>query len=71
MEPIEPYDPMCGRYAKDMPELDNWLESDQTRATFVIENEGTYNTSNGHFLCDSCYVKAGFPTSPGYGWVCP
>lgn len=37
---------------------------------FVLENEGTYNEANGHFLCDEDYIKAGEPSSPN-GWVAP
>ena len=67
----EPYDPMCNRLAKDMAYLDGFLEHpNQTRAQYVVANEGTYNRANGHFTCDTCYIKAGMPTSP-YGWVCP
>jgi hypothetical protein len=54
-----------------MPHLDSFLEhTNQTRAQYVIANEGTYNRVSGHFLCDTCYIKAGIPTSP-LGWVCP
>lgn len=84
MRESEPYDPMCKRYAKDMQELDySWAESQveideatrlgllpQKRIVFVLKEEGTYNSSNGHFLCNSCYIKAGMPSSP-YGWTCP
>lgn len=37
---------------------------------WVYEEEGTYNEANGHFLCDSCYIAAGMPSSP-FGWTCP
>lgn len=37
---------------------------------YVWEEEGTMNHSNGHFLCDQCYINAGMPTAPG-GWTCP
>jgi len=79
----EPYDPMCKRYARDMDELDKtWAESQEdfdsvpeserpeTRASFVIQEDGTYNPSNGHFLCNDCYIKAGMPSGPS-GWICP
>lgn len=74
--PNEPFDPMCGRYAKDMEELDWFIREDddrivspEERETYIIKEEGTYNPSNGHFLCDACYIKAGMPSSP-YGWKC-
>jgi hypothetical protein len=66
-----PYDPMCRRYAKDMNYLDYYLEEDQSREDYIIQEEGTYNYKNGHFLCDECYIKAGMPTAPFPGWKCP
>lgn len=42
----------------------------QSAEEFVMEEEGTLNTRNGHFLCDSCYIAAGQPSSPT-GWVAP
>lgn len=79
----QPYDPMCERLAENMEYLDTfWAESQEEydstpieehphlRAEYVRCNDGTYNPINGHFLCDSCYIKAGMPTAPG-GWVCP
>lgn len=41
-----------------------------TRAEYVRAEEGTYNPTNGHFLCDRCYIEAGMPSAPG-GWRCP
>jgi len=79
----EPYDPMCERYARDMTSYDGtWAEDEDSynatteeerqakRIKAVIREEGTYNPNNGHFLCDSCYIKAGMPTGP-HGWTCP
>jgi len=66
----EPYDPMCNTLARDMHWLDFYKDENQTRENYVIENEGTYNPYNGHFLCDECYTKAGMPSSPT-GWKCP
>jgi hypothetical protein len=37
---------------------------------YVIQEEGTYNPANGHFLCTYCYIKNGQPTG-SHGWVCP
>lgn len=37
---------------------------------YVRREEGTYNRTNGHFLCTSCYINAGMPSSPT-GWVAP
>jgi hypothetical protein len=67
---LEPYDPMCERTASELEYLDSFLEEGQTRAEYVLRNEGTLNRVNLHFLCDECYIKAGMPTSPT-GWKCP
>jgi hypothetical protein len=42
-------------------------------ATFVWEEEGTLNTTNGHFLCDDCYIAWGQPSKPVAegGWKAP
>lgn len=37
---------------------------------YVQTEEGTYNKNNGHFLCTSCYIAAGSP-STSRGWVAP
>ena len=77
--PPAPYDPSCGRFARDMAELDVFIVEDaedaarvtpDQREQYVRQEEGTYNPENGHFLCDMCYIKAGMPSSP-YGWRCP
>lgn len=67
------FDPRCKRFARDMPDYDSFLDGDPTpqkRVRYVVENEGTLNPLNGHFLCDSCYIAAGLPSAPG-GWKCP
>jgi hypothetical protein len=80
----QPYDPMCERLAEDMEYLDTfWADSQEEldsvppeeyshhRAKYIRMNDGTFNKENGHFLCDSCYVKAGMPTGPYGWWICP
>lgn len=71
--PLHPYDPVCKRYAAEMTYLDSFIfesEEDEARrgpATpemrerYVITGEGTYNHLNGHFTCDTCYIKIGMP----------
>lgn len=41
-----------------------------TPAEYVEQEEGTYNPANGHFLCDTDYLRAGAPSGPN-GWVAP
>jgi hypothetical protein len=69
----DPRDPVCGRLAADMPDLDGfWAESakevnaldedeKQRRRAEYARQDGTYNPVNGHFLCDSCYIASGMP----------
>lgn len=49
-------------------------ESGMTPDEYVKRQEGTYNRANGHFLCTSCYIDEGMPTSldpTKPGWVAP
>lgn len=41
-----------------------------TATEYVQTEEGTYNKTNGHFLCTDCYIVAGMP-STDRGWVAP
>lgn len=68
-----PFDPKCGRLAADMADLDYfWAEDEGDLATYTeperqeervhyARKDGTYNSTNGHFLCDVCYIKVGMP----------
>lgn len=76
----DPNDPICVGCAKRPPELDayRWAAmtdedhkpTDEEVTAYVIAEEGTYNQTNGHFLCDPCYIRNGQPSSDR-GWVCP
>jgi hypothetical protein len=67
-------DPICVGCQKRPEEIPEYsmeaTDSGLEPAAYVIAEEGTLNTSNGHFLCTDCYIKAGMPTSP-HGWVAP
>lgn len=76
-----PEDPICigcARRPHEIPDYvfivqeapDNPTPSDDEVRRYVIENEGTYNRRNGHFLCDEDYIRNGMP-SGDRGWVCP
>jgi hypothetical protein len=41
-----------------------------TATQWCLEEEGTLNPLNGHFLCTECYIRAGMPVAPG-GWKAP
>lgn len=70
----DPNDPICVGCAKRPHELAEYVEMAaveiMTPVEYVIDEEGTYNRENGHFLCTACYIKNGQPSRPG-GWVCP
>lgn len=60
----------CDTRAMDLDYIDAFRDSNENRADYIRREDGTLNISNGHFMCDSCYIKAGQPTAPG-GWVAP
>lgn len=39
--------------------------------TYAKQYEGTYNSRTNHFACNACYIKAGMPTAPSWGWKAP
>ena len=67
-------DPLCVGCNKTPSEIPEYMgaadEEGITPEEYVRMEEGTYNPRNGHFLCTSCYIRAGEPSSPN-GWVCP
>lgn len=75
-----PDDPICIGCAKRPHELAEYVAMCMTEPgdeptpdevrQFVICDEGTYNPTNGHFLCTPCYLKNGQPSSPS-GWRAP
>lgn len=70
-----PSDPICVGCALRPEELDCytsiWDPADYDSVTeYVINEEGTYNASNGHFLCDACYIINGQPATRT-GWRAP
>ncbi len=66
--------PMCQGCGKTPDQIDEYvhasaecgIDADQ----YVMEEEGTFNQQNGHFLCTACYIEAGEPSGPS-GWVAP
>lgn len=77
-----PQDPICIGCARRPTEILNYIEcaagseegmvmvTPEAIRLYVIEEEGTYNPRNGHFLCDEDYIRNGMPSSDR-GWVCP
>lgn len=61
----------CRREPDEIPEYVFCArDEDISPVEYVQREEGTYNYTNGHFLCDLCYIKAGMPTAP-MGWTAP
>lgn len=68
--------PICIGCNKHPDEIKEYVAmgqlEDMTPDDFVREEEGTYNPSNGHFLCTSCYINAGMPSVKYPGrWITP
>lgn len=69
---------ICTGCGKSPSELDEYVSAASEEATrvpggitpddYCWDEEGTLNRENGHFLCTSCYVAAGMPSSPR-GWT--
>lgn len=57
--------PRCIGCNKNADELDEYIEiakeEDMEVDDYVKSEEGTYNPSNGHFYCTSCYIEVGMP----------
>lgn len=69
--PLKPICLGCANYPEELSEFIDPAEDEGITPTeYVIHNEGTYNNRNGHFLCSSCYIINGMPSSER-GWVCP
>jgi hypothetical protein len=66
--------PICIGCNKQPEELEEYIEAAEDHeispTEYVKQEEGTYNSLNGHFLCTDCYIKAGMPSSPT-GWKAP
>jgi hypothetical protein len=79
-----PEDPICIGCTKKPEALDEYVDAvvselapgetydDQDVKRYVIQNEGTYNPQNGHFMCTDCYIINGQPSRPAPDhWVAP
>ena len=61
----------CNKHPDEIPEYIDCAEVEgMTPDDYVRTEEGTFNRSNGHFLCTDCYCAAGMPSS-SRGWVEP
>ena len=69
-----PNEPVCFRCGKRPTELAEYIEMATEEETdpdrYVVENEGTYNRANGHFVCTECYIAIGMPSTES-GWIAP
>lgn len=66
--------PFCIGCHKIPEEIDEYskvfTKSRHSPSEYVKREEGTYNRTNGHFLCTHDYLRAGAPSSPN-GWKAP
>lgn len=54
---MEPICTGCNKTPDQIPEyIEGAREAKTTPAEFVKSEEGTYNKTNGHFLCTDCYI---------------
>lgn len=61
----------CGKRPNELDEYVGVAQAENmTPDDYVWEEEGTLNMENGHFLCTSCYVHRGMPSTPR-GWTAP
>ena len=53
----------CNKPPSEIDEYEDFYEDEgyESAASYVKENEGTYNPKNGHFWCTECYANAGMP----------
>jgi hypothetical protein len=63
----EPFDPYCNRFASQIPEMVAEAEYQEMTPAELARDDGTFNTHNGHFAGNECYIKLGMPSSPT-GW---
>ena len=67
-------DMICIGCGKRPSEIEEYVEiakmEDMTPEDYIRTEEGTYNSSNGHFTCTVCYFRLGMPSSPR-GWIAP
>jgi len=65
--PLYSLDFKCTGCNKKPNEIDEYIEAAEdlgmTENEYVLQEEGTYNPSNGHFLCTNCYINAGMPAA--------
>jgi hypothetical protein len=68
--------PICTGCNKTPDKIQEYIEcaedEEMTPDDYVRSEEGTYNPSNGHFLCTDCYIEAGMPSKPYPDkWIAP
>ena len=63
----------CGLTPAQLPEyVELAAEEGISPGEYVRREEGTLNRNNGHFACDTCYIRMGMPVGPnGTRWVAP
>lgn len=53
---------VCGKSPCEIEEYVDYAKIEgMTPEEYVRQEEGTYNSQNGHFWCTGCYIKIGMP----------
>lgn len=73
-----PYCPDCKRSCREIPEVVFFAKEEETTPEqWVKSEEETYNPTNEHFLCDTCFIAREESSGRrlvgpgGTRWVCP
>lgn len=68
----------CGKAPDEIQEyIDAGRENDLTPKSYVEQEEGTYNSANGHFLCTEDFIRREIETGRRLGgggggaWIAP
>jgi hypothetical protein len=71
--PMNPHCIGCGKTPAELSDYTDLAAAvGMTPDDYVRAEEGTFNNANGHFACDTCYIRMGMPVGRnGRRWVAP
>lgn len=62
----------CQKTPQELAEYEHAARDEgMTAAEYVALEEGTYNITNGHFVCTPCYLRMGAPVAESGRWIAP
>jgi hypothetical protein len=67
---LEVYCIGCNKEPKNIKEYKDIMKLTGSLPDFIVRQEETFNSLNGHFVCPRCYFKCGVP-NPVDGWKAP